>query len=60
MEEKIDDYIRFGVVFIWIIDPKTGRGHIYTSERRITVDDGIFWTESPRVELDFAKVNENL
>lgn len=56
MEEKIDDYIRFGVRFIWVIDPKTGNGHIYTAQRRIAVEDGIFRTEDPSVELNFHKL----
>jgi Uma2 family endonuclease len=58
MEERIDDYIRFGIRFIWVIDPKTGKGHIYTDQRRIPVDNGIFWTEDPRVELNFASLGE--
>lgn len=53
MEEKIDDYIRFGIRFIWVIDPKTGKGHVYNADRRIPVEDGIFWTEDPRIELSF-------
>ena len=42
MEAKIDDYLRFGIGCIWVIDPQTGNGHIYTAERRIAVEDGIF------------------
>jgi Uma2 family endonuclease len=56
MEEKIDDYIRFGVPFIWVIDPKTGKGHTYTAQRRLTVDDGIFRTENPDIELNFHQL----
>jgi Uma2 family endonuclease len=58
MEERIDDYIRFGIRFIWVIDPGTGKGHIYTDQRRIPVEDGIFRAEDPRVELDFARLGE--
>ena len=58
MEERIDAYIRFGIRFIWVIDPKTGKGHIYTGQHRIPVEDGIFWTEDPRVDLDFARLSE--
>jgi Uma2 family endonuclease len=58
MEERIDDYIRFGIRFIWVIDPKTGTGHIYNDQRRISVEDGIFWTEDPPVEFDFAQLSE--
>src|SRR5580658_1225590 len=57
MEDRIDDYIRFGIRFIWVIDPKSGRGYIYKDDRRIQVEDGIFWTEDPRIDLDFARLS---
>ncbi len=57
MEERIDDYIRFGIPYVWVIDPKSGRGYVYTGDRRIAVADGIYWTEDPRVEMDFASLN---
>jgi Uma2 family endonuclease len=52
MEQKIDDYIRFGVSYIWVIDPETSTGHIYTAGRRIPVEDGIFRATDPDVEID--------
>ena len=56
MEQRIDDYIKFGIRFIWVIDPETGKGYVYTGQRRIPVEDGIFWTEDPRVEVNFAEL----
>jgi Uma2 family endonuclease len=55
-EEKIDDYIRAGVRFVWVIDPETGKGHIYTQDRRIAVEDGVLRTEDPRIEVHFAEL----
>ena len=52
MEQKIDDYIRFGVPYVWVIDPETSSGHIYTAGRRIPVEDGIFRATDPDVEID--------
>ena len=57
-QSKIDDYLRFGTRFIWVIDPKTGNGHIYSADRRIPVEDGVFWTDGPRIELKFADLFE--
>ena len=54
MEQRIDDYIHFGIPWVWLIDPATGHGYIYTNERRIPVENGIFFTNEPRVELNFA------
>jgi Uma2 family endonuclease len=52
MEQKIDDYIRLGVPYIWVIDPATSNGHIYTAGRRIPVEDGIFRAENPPLAID--------
>lgn len=54
MSVKIDDYLRFGVGSVWVIDPESGLGHIYTAERRISVDDGKYRIDEPPIELDFA------
>ena len=56
MEAKIDDYLRFGVNYVWVIDPQTGNGHIYTAERRIAVEDGKF-RAGPKIEMDFAELS---
>jgi Uma2 family endonuclease len=31
MQERIDDYLSFGVRYIWVIDPRTRRAYIHTS-----------------------------
>ena len=32
MQERIDDYLKFGVRYVWVIDPRTRRAWIYTSD----------------------------
>jgi Uma2 family endonuclease len=32
MEEKIDDYLRFGIAHIWLIDPRSRRAWSYGRE----------------------------
>lgn len=54
--DRIDDYLRFGVQWIWVIDPSTGAGHVYHSNSRVAVTDGIYRTESPAIEMDFGKL----
>jgi len=56
MEAKIDDYLNFGVQYVWVIDPQTGQGHIYTAERRIAVEDGKFRAGAD-IEMDFAELS---
>jgi Uma2 family endonuclease len=54
MDEKIDDYLRFGIPNVWVIDPKTGRGHMHTGGRRIPVEDGRYRIAEPPIEMNFA------
>jgi Uma2 family endonuclease len=56
MEAKIDDYLRLGIGNVWVVDPQTGHGHIYTAERRIVVDDGRFRIADPLIEMEFSEL----
>ena len=57
IERKIDEYLRFGVRYIWAIDPETSSGHVYTADRRIVVENGVYWTEEPRIEFNLAELS---
>jgi Uma2 family endonuclease len=50
MEEKIDDYLRFGVRYIWLIDPRKKLAWSYTQEGKREAGN-VLLTESPRIEL---------
>jgi len=41
MQERIDDYLNFGVPFVWIVNPRMRRGWVYTRERFEEARDGI-------------------
>ncbi len=56
VEERIDDYLRFGVPWIWVIDPITGRGHVYHEGNRTPVTDGMYRTEDPLIEMNFFEL----
>jgi Uma2 family endonuclease len=51
MQERIDDYLGFGVPFIWVINPRSRRGWIYTKDRVEEVRDGILRAEHIEVPL---------
>jgi len=55
-DERIDDYLRFGVPWIWVIDPASGRGHVYHGGTREAVTDGIYRTQDPPIEMNFAEL----
>ena len=48
IEDKIDDYLRFGVRHIWVITPKRNVG---PTKRMATGNWQRYSTENPRIEL---------
>jgi Uma2 family endonuclease len=41
MQERIDDYPAFGVPCVWVLNPRTRHGYVYTSEGMREAKDGI-------------------
>ena len=56
MQVKIDDYLRFGVAYVWVIDPQTGKAWIYTPEVIREVRDGVLRTEKPEIEVPLSEI----
>jgi Uma2 family endonuclease len=54
MQERIDDYLSFGVSYVWLINTRTRQTYVYTSDRIREVRDGVLTTDDPaiRVVLD--------
>ena len=49
--EKIDDYLAFGIPYVWVVNPRTGRGYVHTTEAAREAKDGILRTADPATEL---------
>ena len=47
IQQKIDDYLHFGVRFVWLIDPFERRAWIYTKDEIREVRDGMLRTSDP-------------
>ena len=56
IQEKIDDYLRFGVRFVWLIDPYERRAWIYTANEIREVRDGLLRTSDPEFIVPLAEV----
>lgn len=48
---KVDEYLAFGVAYVWVIDPESRRGEIYAKTHSERVEDGIFRAGDIEVNL---------
>jgi Uma2 family endonuclease len=56
MQERIDDYLRFGVGYVWLINPQARRAWIYTQDEIREVRDGLLRTAEPEWIVPLAEV----
>jgi Uma2 family endonuclease len=55
-QAKIDDYLNFGVPYVWVINPRSRRAWIYTKDGVREVKDGLLCTENPAFRVPLAEV----
>jgi Uma2 family endonuclease len=60
MQERIDDYLKFGVRYVWVIHPRTHRAWAYTKDGSHEAKDGILRTENPAIELPLPEIFQAL
>jgi Uma2 family endonuclease len=59
MQEKLDDYLRFGVPYIWIINPKNRKGYIVTSSGMVEATSGVLETQDPDIKVPLEPLFED-
>ena len=57
MQDRIDDYLDFGVRYVWLINPRKRRAFIYTKEGVQEVKDGILHTSNPDIRVSLAELD---
>ncbi|HTR35675.1 MAG TPA: Uma2 family endonuclease [Bryobacteraceae bacterium] len=45
MQERIDDYLRFGVPYVWIISPRLRKGYVVTKAGMVEAESGVLQTQ---------------
>ncbi len=56
MQDKLDDYLAFGIPNIWVVDPWKNRAWTITADGWTTVRDHIMCTHDGRVAMPLADV----
>ncbi len=55
-QQRIDDYLAFGVRNVWVIDPATRRAWVHTKDGVHEAKDGILRTENPSLTVPLAEI----
>ena len=56
LEEKINDYLAFGIPCVWVINPETRRAYIHTPKGSHEAKDGMLARRSAGLEVPLAKI----
>jgi Uma2 family endonuclease len=55
-QQRIDDYVAFGVRYVWVVDPATRRAWVHTKDGVQEARDGILRTENPQLTVPLAEI----
>jgi Uma2 family endonuclease len=56
VQEKIDDYLAFGIPYVWVVNPRSRRGYIHTVEGSREARDGVLRKANPAIELPLGQL----
>ena len=56
LQERMDDYLTFGIENIWVVDPWKNRGWTVTSGGWASASDGFLRTADAQVAMPLAEV----
>ena len=60
VRKKIDEYLAFGVAYVWVVDPEERRADIYTGSGFYEVKDGVLRSHNPIIEVPLAELFQEL
>jgi len=56
MQDRIHDYLDFGVRYVWLIDPRTGLTYVHTAHGVQEVKDGVLTTKDPDIRVALSEL----
>jgi Uma2 family endonuclease len=56
MQDRIHDYLDFGVRYVWLIDPRTRLTFVYTADSVQEVKNGVLSTKDPDIRVDLSEL----
>jgi len=58
MQDKIDDYLDFGVPYVWIINPRNKKAYVVTRAGMVEAASGTLETKDPVIRLPLSVLFE--
>ncbi len=58
VQERIDDYLKFGVPYVWVINPVDQRAWACSQDGNAEIRDGVLRAENPSLEVPLAEIFE--
>ena len=55
-QERINDFLAFGVSHVWVLDPRTKRAYDYTAAGMQEAKDGVLRTDDPQITLPLDEI----
>jgi Uma2 family endonuclease len=60
VRQKIDEYLAFGVAYVWLVDPDARRADVYTPTQIYAAKDLVLRTEDPAIEVPLRELFQAL
>ena len=60
MRKKIDEFLAFGVPYVWLIDPERRLADVYNASGFHEAHDGVLRTEDPAIAVPLAELFQAL
>lgn len=59
MQERIDDYLAFGVPHVWVVNPAQPRAFHYTRDGMRQARDGVLRTDNPEITVPILELESS-
>jgi Uma2 family endonuclease len=56
MLDRVDDYLAFGVRYVWVLDPQTRRAFVHDASGGHELKDGMLWTSDSEIIVPFDQL----
>ena len=60
VRRRVNDYLGFGVAYVWVIDPRSRRAWAHTAAGSQEIEDGVLRTEVEKIEIPLPEIFASL